>query len=58
MTRSHGSCLCPEFIKTRYFKRFGKGRPDVVRSIEATVAAREAKKQARKVAREGARLHP
>ena len=48
----------PEFIKTRYFKRFGKGRPDVVRSIEATVAAREAKKQARKVAREGARLHP
>ena len=48
----------PEFIKTLYFKRFGKGRPDVVRSIEETVAAREAKKQARKVARDGARLHP
>ena len=48
----------PEFIKTLYFKRFGKGRPDVVRSVEETVAAREAKKQARKVARDGARLHP
>jgi hypothetical protein len=39
-----------EFIKTLYFKRFGKGRPDVVRSIEETVAAKEAKKQARKAA--------
>ena len=48
----------PEFIETLYSKRFGKGRPDVVRSIEETVAAREAKKQAKKVARDGARLHP
>jgi hypothetical protein len=39
-----------EFIKTLYFKRFGKGRPDVVRSIEETVVAKEAKKQARKAA--------
>jgi hypothetical protein len=39
-----------EFIKTLYFKRFGRGRPDVVRSIEETVAAKAAKKQARKAA--------
>ena len=39
-----------EFIKTLYFKRFGKGRPYVVRSIEETVAAKEAKKQTRKAA--------
>ena len=39
-----------EFIKTLYLKRFGKRRPDVVRSIEETVAAKEAKKQARKAA--------
>jgi hypothetical protein len=39
-----------EFIKTLYLKRFGKRRPDVVRSIEETVAAKEAKKQTRKAA--------
>jgi|SRR5205809_679809 hypothetical protein len=37
----------PEFIGERYSKRFGKGRPDVVRSIEETAAAKQAKKQAK-----------
>jgi hypothetical protein len=34
----------PEFIGKLYFKRFGKGRPDAVRSIEETAAAKQAKK--------------
>jgi hypothetical protein len=38
----------PEFIGELYSKRFGKGRPDVVRSIEETAAAKQAKKQAKK----------
>ena len=38
----------PEFIGKLYFKRFGKGRPDAVRSIEEMAAAKQAKKQAEK----------
>ena len=44
-----------EFIGKLYFKRFGKKRPDAVRSIEEMVKAKQAKKQSKKVAREGAR---
>jgi hypothetical protein len=40
----------PEFIATLYAKRFGKDVPDVVRSIEDTAAAKQAKKQARRAA--------
>jgi len=43
-----------EFIGKLYFKRFGKGRPDAVKSIEETAAAKQAKKQAKKAARDGA----
>jgi hypothetical protein len=42
----------PEFIRKLYSKRFGRERPDAVRSIEEMV---EAKKQSRKAARDGAR---
>jgi hypothetical protein len=35
-----------EFIGKLYFKRFGKGRPDAVKSIEETAAAKQAKKAA------------
>jgi hypothetical protein len=45
----------PDFIRKLYSKRFGKGMPDVVRSIEETAAAKQAKKKAKKVARDGAR---
>jgi hypothetical protein len=38
----------PEFIGKLYSKRFGKGRPDTVRSIEETAAAKQAKQQAKK----------
>jgi hypothetical protein len=38
----------PEFIRKLYSKRFGKERPDAVRSIEETAAAKQAKKQAKK----------
>jgi hypothetical protein len=37
----------PEFIGKLYFRRFGKGRPDAVRSIEEMAAAKQAKKQAK-----------
>jgi len=43
-----------EFIGKLYFKRFGKGRPDAVKSIEETDAAKHAKKQAKKAAGDGA----
>jgi hypothetical protein len=43
-----------EFIGKLYFKRFGKKRPDAVRSIEETAAAKQAKKQAKKAAHDGA----
>jgi hypothetical protein len=45
----------PQFIRKLYSKRFGKWMPDVVRSIEETAAAKQAKKKAKKVARGGAR---
>jgi hypothetical protein len=38
----------PEFIGKLYSKPFGKERPDGVRSIEETAAAKQAKKQAKK----------
>jgi hypothetical protein len=44
----------PDFIRKLYSKRFGKGMPDVVRSIEETAAAKQAKKKAKKVIRDGA----
>src|SRR2546426_3005481 len=44
-----------EFIGKLYSKRFGKGRPDAVRSIEETAAAEQAKKHAKKAARDGTR---
>ena len=37
----------PAFIENLYFKRFGKRKPDYVRSIEEFAAARRAKKEAR-----------
>ena len=45
----------PQFIRQLYSKRFGKGMPDVVRSIEETAAAKQAKKTAKRVTRDGAR---
>jgi hypothetical protein len=45
----------PEFLAKIYSKRFGKARPDAVRSIEETAAAKLAKKQAKKAARDGTR---
>src|ERR1700680_5101356 len=45
----------PEFPAKIYSKRFGKSRPDAVRSIEETAAAKQAKKQAKKATRDGAR---
>ena len=45
----------PQFIRKLYSKRFGKGMPDVVRSIEETAAAKQAKKQAKKATRNAAR---
>ena len=41
----------PVFIEDLYFKRFGKLKPDHVRSIEEIAAAQRAKKQARKAAK-------
>jgi hypothetical protein len=48
----------PEFIASLYAKRFGRDAPDVVRSIEETVAVQQAKKQARKAARTAAGAAP
>src|SRR5580704_108923 len=45
----------PEFIRKLYSKRFGRERPDAVRSIEEMVEAKQAKKQSRKAARDRAR---
>ena len=41
----------PEFIEYLYEKRFGKTRPDVVRTVEEAARASAAKEAARKVAR-------
>lgn len=38
----------PEFIEELYFKRFGKSRPDDVRSVEQIVKDQEHKKAERK----------
>ena len=38
----------PIFIESLYFKRFGRERPDVVRTIEEAAAWQRAKKAARK----------
>jgi len=47
-----------DFIATLYAKRFGRDAPDVVRSIEDSVAMQQAKKQARKAARAAAGAAP
>jgi hypothetical protein len=44
----------PQFIRKLYSKRFGKERPNAVRSIEEMVVAK-ARKQSKKAARDGAR---
>jgi hypothetical protein len=46
----------PQFIRKLYSKRFGKERPDAVRSIEEMVVAKQEKKQSKKAARVDARL--
>ena len=48
----------PEFIAQLYAKRFGKQRPDVVRTVEEVAAAKAAKKQARKATKEVKRMTP
>ena len=42
----------PEFIESLYEKKFGKRRPDVVRSMEEMAAQHVAKRAARKAERE------
>jgi hypothetical protein len=42
----------PIFIEDIYFKRFGKERPDKVRTIHEVAAAQLAKKQAKKLAKQ------
>ena len=44
----------PKFIAKLYSKRFGKERPDAVRSIEETATAKQAKRQAKKTTRDDA----
>ena len=39
----------PDFIESIYFKRFGKTRPDVVKSVEQMVAEQQKKKTPRPV---------
>jgi hypothetical protein len=41
----------PQFIAALYVKRFGKARPDIVRTIEEIAAAKQAKAQRRKAGR-------
>jgi hypothetical protein len=48
----------PEFIVQLYAKRFGKERPDAVRTIEEIAAAKTAKKQAKKAAKDARRTKP
>jgi hypothetical protein len=40
-----------DFIVKLYIKRFGRARPETIRSIEEAAAAKQAKKQAKKAAR-------
>jgi hypothetical protein len=42
----------PIFIESLYLKRFGKQRPDVVRTIEESLLAQQAKKQAKREAKQ------
>lgn len=42
----------PDFIESLYFKRFGKTRPDTVKSFVEMASARAAKKQAKKLAKQ------
>ena len=42
----------PEFIESLYFKRFGKERPDEVRSIEQVVKEQNKKKEERRKRKE------
>ena len=42
----------PEFIAECYAKRFGKERPEIVRTVEEMLAAKQAKKQAKKLAKD------
>ena len=46
----------PEFIVRLYAKRFGKERPDAVRTIEEMAAARAARKQAKEAANDVKRM--
>ncbi len=41
----------PQFIEHLYFKRFGRERPQVVKSVEERARAQKAKKTARKEVR-------
>ena len=45
----------PEFIEELYFKRFGKARPDNVRSIEQMVQDKKQKQAERKARKQAAR---
>ena len=44
----------PQFIRKLYSKRFGKERPNAVRSIEEMVVAKQAKKQSKKQSKKAA----
>ena len=44
----------PQFIRKLYSKRFGKERPNAVRTIEEMVVAKQAKKQSKKQSRKAA----
>ena len=44
----------PQFIRKLYFKRFGKERPNAVRSIEEMIVAMRAKEQSKKAAHDRA----
>jgi len=48
----------PEFIAHLYAKRFGRQRPDVVRTIEEVAAAKAAKKEAKRAAKHAKRMTP
>jgi len=48
----------PQFIAILYFKRFGKERPDTVRTIEEIGAAKQAKKREQKARKAAVRTVP
>ena len=50
-SRNYGR-TSPAFIEEIYFKRFGKRRPDVVRSIEQQVQDQREKKAERKASKD------